>query len=270
MNNPQIYVNKLRTLYDDSKIGVSKSSPPFACRYLYSCKAAAKPRKLRNGTEAYIGDKYGDPIRLVVVSLDTGGRTENEIREDNPMRWENIEKLTFTDANRHMKGTIQTLQHLYGCKPESDLLPRFAMTNSAKCSGKDNNMSMVPSKLYENCRDHGLAELSVLNPQLVITQGARARDMLDYCDIDEKKIRENMPSLIWKDVDVGSWICAQAKEHLKYWKRKNGDQPILVLQCPHPSARQGQWQRFERTMLPTLAHIVRQQCPKLNAFFRKK
>lgn len=261
MNDPLMYVDSLRILYDDRKIGVGKSSPPFACRYLDSCNAAAEPRKLRNGSEAYIGDKYGDPIRLVVVSLDTGGRAEDEKREDNPMCWVGIEELTFDEANRQMKGTIQTLQHLYGCKPESDLLPRFAMTNSAKCSGKDNDMSMVPGELYENCRDHGLAELGVLNPQLIVTQGSRARYMLDCCDIDEEEIREHVPGLIWEDVDVGSWICTQAKEHLKYWK--NGDQPVLVLQCPHPSARQGQWQRFERTMLPTLAHVVRQWLPNL-------
>ena len=261
MNDPQMYVDSLRILYDDRKIGVSKSSPPFACRYLDSCKAAAEPRKLRNGSEAYIGDKYGDPIRLVVVSLDTGGSAEDEKRRDNPMRWEGIEELTFDGANPHMKGTIQTLQYLYGYKPESDLLPRFAMTNSAKCSGKDNDKSMVRGELYENCRDHGLAELGVLNPQLVVTQGAKARDLLECRCIGQKEIREHVPSLMWGDVDVGSWICTQVKEHLRYWK--NGDQPVLVLQCPHPSARQGQWQRFERTMLPTLAHVIRQWLPDL-------
>ena len=261
MNAPQMYVDSLRILYDDRKIGVSKCSPSFACRHLDSCKAAAEPRKLRNGSEAYIGDKYGDPIRLVVVSLDTGGGAEDEKREDNPMRWKGIEELTFDGANRHMKGTIQTLQHLYGCKPESDLLPRFAMINSAKCSGKDNDKSMVPGKLYENCRDHGLAELGVLNPQLVVTQGAKAKDLLACWAIDQKEIQEHMPSLIWGDVDVGSWICTQVKEHLKYWK--NGNQCVPVLQCPHPSARGGQWQRFKKTMLPTVAHVIRQWLPDL-------
>ena len=160
-----------------------------------------------------------------------------------------------------MKGTIQTLQPLYGCKPGSDFLPRFAMTNSAKCSGKDNDKSMVPGELYENCRDHGFAELGVLNPQLVVIQGAKAKDLLDCRGIGQKEIREHVPSLMWGDVDVGSWICTQVKEHLKYWK--NGDQAVLVLQGPHPSARQGQWQRFERTMLPTLAYVIRQWLPDL-------
>ena len=61
-----------------------------------------------------------------------------------------------------MRGTIATLKHLYGCRPESDLLTRFAMTNSAKCSWKDDDANMVPNKLYKNCREHGLAELKEL------------------------------------------------------------------------------------------------------------
>ena len=256
MNGPQMYVESLRRLYDDRKIGVSK----FSCCYLESCKAAAKPRSLSKGAEAHVGDKYGDPIRLVVVSLDTGGSAEDEFGEDLLKRREAIQAVTYgAKTNPHMKGTIETLRHLYRRKPDSDLLQRFAMINSAKCSGKDNNASMVPDKLYKNCRDHGLAELKELKPQLVVTQGAKARDLLDCRCIDQKEIRKYVPSLMWGDVDVRSWICTQVKEHLKYWK--NGDIPVL--QCPHPSARQGQWRRFRRTMLPTLSHVIRQWLPDL-------
>ncbi len=264
MNDPQMYVESLRRLYDDRKIGVSENSLPFDCRHLECCKAVvkeAKDRCLRMGAEAHVGEKYGDPIRLVVISLDTGGSyEERKMGEDLPERREIIQGVTFCNANPHMKGTISTLQRLYGREPqgpEGDLMQRFAMINSAKCSaGKDNDASRVPDKLYENCKEHGLAEMAVLDPQLVVVQGSMARDLLPLQDISEEEIRKHVPSLMWDDVDVGSWICTQVKERLKYWK--NGDQPVLVLQAPHPSARQGQWQRFERTMLPTVAHVIRQ------------
>ena len=116
-------------------------------------------------------------------------------------------------------------------------------------------MASVPDKLYKKCREHGLAELKELNPELVVTQGAKARDLLEYREIDEEKIRGYMSILTWKDADVRSWICTQVKEYLRYWKNEN--QLVPVLQCPHPSARDGRWQRFERTMLPTLAHFLR-------------
>ena len=265
MNDPQKYVDGLRKLYDDRKIGVSENSPPFSCCHLESCIAAAKAknRDLCKGAEAHVGEKYGDPIRLVVISLDTGGSAEDEKGEDLSARQANVQGVTCNEANPHMKGTIQTLRHLYGYgqKPDCDLLKRFAMINSAKCSGKDNSASMVPDKLYKNCRDHGLAELDILNPQLIVTQGAKARDILKSQEIDEAEIRKHVPSLTWCDADVGAWICAQSKEYLKCWK--NGDRAVLVLQAPHPSARQGQWQLFERTMLPTIAHVVRQWLPVL-------
>lgn len=261
MNDPQKYVDDLRILYDDRKIGVSENSPPFSCCHLKSCRVAAKKRDLCLGAEAHVGENYGDPIRLVVVSMDTGGSAESEKGEDLSARRATIQGVTYEEANPHMKGTIKTLRYLYGYgqKPDCDLLQRFAMINSAKCSGKDDDKSSMPWKLYKNCWDHGLAELDILNPQLIVTQGAKARDLLKPQEIDEKEIRKHVPNLTWGDADVGTWIYTQAKEYLKYWQ--NGDQAVLVLQVPHPSARQGQWQLFERTMLPTIAHVVRQWLP---------
>ena len=265
MNDPQMYVNCFRKLYDERKIGVSENSPLFDCRHLECCKAVVREdrdRCMRMGAEAHIGEKYGDPIRLVVISHDTGGSyEERKMGEDLPERRETIQGVTFCNANPQMKGTVRTLQRLYGREPqepEDDLLQRFAMINSAKCSaGKYNkDARRVPNKLYENCKEHGLAEMAVLDPQLVVAQGSMARKLLPLQDISEEEIRTHVPSLMWGDVDVGSWICTQVKEHLKYWK--NGDQSVLVLQGLHPSARYGQWQQFERTMLPIVAHVIRQ------------
>ena len=256
-----LYVESLRKLYDCRKIGVSESSPDFACCHLASCKAAAKPRSLCKGAEAHVGEKYGDPIRLVFISLDTGG-SERESGEDLLERRKTIQAVTYNCANPQMKGTIETLRHLYGRDDlDSDLLKRFAMTNSAKCSGKDSKAKMVPDKLYKNCKEHGLAELKELKPQLVVAQGEKARNLLKRRDIDEGEIQKYVSCLMWGDADVRSWICTQVKEHLKYWENEN--QLVLVLQCPHPSAPSRLWQRFETTMLPTLAYFIRQQFPDL-------
>ena len=267
MDDPQMYVDKLRKLYDCRKIGASREK--FDCDHFACCKAAAKAkgRDLVKGAEAHVGENYGKPIRLVFISHDTGGCEKDEYGADLCQRRKDIKKTANGKKNPHMKGTIATLKHLYGCRSESDLLKRFAMTNSAKCSGKDKKKDRVPDKLYENCKGHGLAELKKLNPQLIVTQGAKARNLLECRCIDEQKIQKHMPpSLMWKDADVGPWICTQVKEYLKYWK--NGDQLIPVLQGPHPSARYGQWQRFERTMLPTLAHFLRQWFSDLDKFFQ--
>ena len=269
MNDPQKYVDSLRKFYDHRKIGVSENSPPFSCCHLESCKAAAKKEK-RNlclGAEAHVGEKYGDPIRLVVVSMDTGGKAEVEKGEHLLQRRCTVQGVTYEEAkereNWHMMGTIQTLRHLYGYGQKSacDLLQRFAMINSAKCSGKDDDKSSMPWKLYKNCWDHGHVELEKLDPELIVAQGTYVRDLLNPQEIDEGEIRRHIPNLTWGDADVGTWIYTQTREYLKYWK--NGNRNVLVLQVPHPSARQGQWQLFERTMLPTITHVVRQWLPVL-------
>ena len=257
MDRPRKYVKRLRRLYDRRKIGVDA----FACPHLKSCRKAAKAkdRKLCLGAEAHVGRNYGDPIRLVVVSLDTGGSAGTSRGKDLRKRRSTVQGVTFSGTNQHMKGTIQILRHLYGEEAEAEILPRFAMINSAKCSGKDDKSDSVPDTLYQNCREHGLAELDKLEPQLVVTQGAKAREMMELDQICEKEIRKHVPRLTWGGADVGSWICAQAAEYLRYWR--NGEQCVLVLQAPHPSARQGQWQRFERTMLPTIAEVIRKWLP---------
>ena len=76
MNDPQIYVDSLRKLYDYRKIGVSKGKETFACDHFACCSEAAakdKDRSLCKGAEAHVGEKYGNPIRIVFISLDTGG-----------------------------------------------------------------------------------------------------------------------------------------------------------------------------------------------------
>ena len=123
---------------------------------------------------------------------------------------------------------------------------------------------MVRDELYKNCREHELAELSVLKPQLVVAQGEKARNLLKRRCIDDQEIQKRVPRLMWEDADVRPWICTQVKEYLKYWE--NGDQLVPVLQCPHPSAPSRLWQRFETTMLPTFAHFLRQWFTDLDDF----
>ena len=96
----------------------------FACPHLKSCRAAAKAhgRYLSLGAEAHVGDKYGTPIRLVFVALDTGGRGYRTWRgEDLATRREVIQVSSRRPkANPHMKGTLQILNQLYGVERDSE------------------------------------------------------------------------------------------------------------------------------------------------------
>ena len=174
MKNPDGYAYGLKMLYDERRISVDE----FSCCHQESCKEASPDRELTTGAEAHVGRRYGDPIRLVIVSLDTGGGASEAHGENLEARRCNIEKQRYENTNPHMRGTIAVLQSIYGSGDEGDLLQRFAMINSAKCAGRDKDKSVVPDQLYKNCRDHGLAELGVLDPELIVAQGARARSMI--------------------------------------------------------------------------------------------
>ena len=152
----------------------------------------------------------------------------------------------------HMRGTIHTLRQIFGNKPDHELLNRFAMTNCAKCSGGDRKAVNV--ELYRNCRNHGLAELQALAPQLIVTQGTLARDMLgplQHLD-DAETSSFNLPA---KEEEV--------KRHLRRW---HGDRlNVIVIKAPHPSAPK-QWSRFRKNAMGPVCRVVRENLlPKLAA-----
>ena len=247
-------------LYEERKIGVAN----FSCCHQKSCEKAAGERSLTTGAEAHVGRRYGDPIRLVIVSLDTGGGASETHGENLESRRSNIEKQRYENTNRYMKGTIDVLRSIYAECQEELLLPRFAMINSAKCAGRDKDKSVVPDQLYKNCRKHGLAELDALDAELIVTQGAKAREMIkcqyvSKCDT-VKELEARIPSRndpSWCGADVRSWILNHAKEYLRLWKHKYREAFVFVLETPHPSTRSSQWYRFKRISLPPLAHVIR-------------
>ncbi len=146
------YSRELKRLYKCRRISVED----FACCHLECCKKAAG-RALTMGAEAHVGNSYGDPIRLVFISLDTGGGQSQARGEDLEKRRLNIECQKYEKTNRHMKGTIDVLRSIFGACQEELLLPRFAMINSATCAGKDRDKSIVPTQLYRNCQEHGIS-----------------------------------------------------------------------------------------------------------------
>ena len=63
------------------------------------------------------------------------------------------------------------------------MLPYFAHVNSAKCCANENGathaararMEQAPEEFFEMCREFARTELPILVPEVVITQGAKAR-----------------------------------------------------------------------------------------------
>jgi uracil-DNA glycosylase len=242
-------VSRLRALYDEHHIA---PGPHFACIHNDACTRDAG-RPLTHGAEAHVGTRYGEVLRIAVVSLDTGGGSATIDR-----RTEIIESLEGRPLNPHMKGTTSLLKVLL--EPEigdSSPYPFFAMINAAKCAATDGKRDMVPATLYDRCRGYAQSELRLLEPHVVVAQGQRARAVLSPrngipYDRVIATVTARLPSI---PSPFASWLANLAREYLR--EVPLADHLVLALLTPHPSARAGQWQRFERLDLLPVAWLAR-------------
>lgn len=239
----------LRAFYDQAGIGVKS----FTCPHQEFCTSAASPRPLSHGMEAHVGSKYGVSPRVVVVSLDSGGDS-NDLRE----RREIIEGLVFQELNPHMKGTTELLEIIlsYALPDDANPYEYFAMTNAAKCSGSDDSSDKVPWDLYKKCQHYSFRELEILEPDLIITQGNYAFSTLGTTqEFPLERVRAACNKM---DISsfVQDWLIALTNEYLRVLIVKEVG-PVTVLRTPHPSARDGRWQLFIRIAIRPLSELIK-------------
>ena len=237
------YTKRLRCLYDNRGISVAT----FDCKYAHSCQQE-EYRTLCRGAEAHVGELYGNPVRIVFVSHDTGADGRVCARgESLELRRNAVQLVRLSNGpNPHMRGTLLTLRAIFPSTPERDLLKKCALTNSAKCSG--DSRGAVNIELYNNCRDHGLAELRALDPQLVISQGVRARHMLgplQYLDENE------LSSFGLEEQETN-----EVRKYLRLWDNNGQGVNTIVVKAPHPSAP-GPWATFRNKALRPVCDVVR-------------
>lgn len=198
------------------------------------------------GAQAHVGHKYGEELRVVILSLDTGGSGYDNIEG----RTETIEKGEFASRNKHMPGTIELLEMIFPSVPKSEFLKYFAMTNSAKCSG--GTQDKLPQKVYENCSEFHKEEIEILDPQLIFVQGNDA-----YPDfLHPKPFSIDDLENFWKYINVDNLMIYRVINTVinKYLRRiiMKEDKVVPLIYGPHPSARYGRWETFRDHSLPLL------------------
>ena len=241
------WTKKLRSFYDENGISVEG----FCCEYQKDC-VAASPRPLHHGAEAHVGSRYGQGMRVVVISLDTGHEPA-----DLTARRDRIEGLGTEGLNPHMQGTTLLMSRLL-----ADIVPvgatphaYYSMINAAKCSASDDSRSKVPTALYNNCRFFAVTEVSLLEPQLSVTQGNDAERAFGRpTPLPEQRLRASAEELgaTGKSVD---WFVSLGREYLGQISL-TGNSAVLTLAAPHPAARDGRWQLFQRIALDPLVEMI--------------
>jgi hypothetical protein len=247
-----IAVAALRQLYDQRGIAVGA----FACPYSEACAGDALPRPLIRGMEAFVGSRYGDARRLVIISLDTGGDSE-----DMQARRTTIEGHKPKGANPHMRGTTSFLEELLGrTVGGASPLTYFSMLNTAKCSANDGRADMVPWALHHRCLPYMVEELGVLEPELLWLQGSTVREVLGSHLSPPQPIDDQS----WTRLGIPPDLARAALEplHREFFRSLSvNDKSIPTIVTVHPSDRYGKWAQFQRAFMPIVAAIARAKTP---------
>jgi hypothetical protein len=224
----------------------------FKCIHSLDCETeTAKTNRIINfrGAQAHVGALYGEKLKIVVLSLDSGGG-HDYIEE----RTETIESVIYRKANPHMRGTIEILRVLFPNESDATCLKRFAMTNSAKCSAGDSR-DKLPSTVYEKCSGFHKTEIEILIPDLLISQGNDAYPyFLKPQKISDKEFEEfyelntNSSPKILKAIQPTISRYCRTVEILNF--------KVMLINCPHPSSRNGQWQLFRDVSLPIVKLFI--------------
>lgn len=134
----------------------------------------------------YSEKKYKDHRipRIVVVSLSAS----------EPMR--KPEEVKSFPPNPHWRGTTTTIRSLldpfYRCldpvadkKSQKIIEKLFFHVRTAKCFSNANGTGQEPAQLYESCGDYLSEEVSILEPDVIVTQGNRAHLQAEEHVFDE-------------------------------------------------------------------------------------
>jgi len=250
-----VFSSQLAEFYLRERIAVGDH---FHCGNEGSCRVAASGRGMKSGAEAHVGTEYGQLRRVVVVSLDAGGETKTLAEKQ-----ADVEQETKDSCNPHMRGTWRVVEALLGLGADVSPFPFCAITNSAKCTASDGKRDMAPPALFENCRSLARAELEILRPQVVVTQGGKAWNVLSEAveAVDKSWLNSLVGSLPVADPPVQGWLRSLSDEYLRVWRCDSIT--AIVLKTPHPSARAGQWQRFDKVCLDPLAWLIRELLPQV-------
>ena len=173
-------LTKLNAFYESHGI----SPVGFRCSSRSSCSANSP--HFTEAKASYVGPRYeGRELpRLLFLSLDSGsGRPDPQQRTAEAVcRRELARDVAALPKNKHWYRTHEmAFKLLRQFEPElivTDARLYFAHVNSAKCCQNKPHKKKADKTLFENCRRFIPGELRILSPDIIVTQGGRAKDAI--------------------------------------------------------------------------------------------
>ncbi len=252
MLTPSEYKARLDAFYSQEKITVAH----FSCAHLKRCQGIALNRELTHGAEALVGSQYGLACKIVVIA---------------PRRASSLGPGTNSRGEEPaLDSTAQNLAALRLVKKvlakeikNTSIAPYFATIYAAKCSGKSQSHDPALEGLIQQCRPFAQMELSILDPDIVVTLGEEAKSFLEqnYSEkgVDIHELLSPANALGAEPVFDGltlDWLEAVALRYLS--KVKFADRDIFVLHAPHPEDAPDPWKMFEQLHLPICTWLIQE------------
>lgn len=231
-------IQKLHKYYDKNGLNADN----FFCKYFPSCSQSVNLREFKkqfSGTTAAVMPFYdsefgGKEIRILIVGKEHGYMQNLEFGilpnfdsfNETVLNCVNWEKM-----NNHMKGTRDILKYIFEVD-SNNVLSAYTLSDAYRCSfqkiDKFSNVSNVNSTkcMKNNCIKHLLAEIKILEPTLIITQGEWAVQGINNF---VKTLEENLKQKA---------ECLKSSFNKKYGLYKFDD---FILMTTHHPAIYGHW-----------------------------
>lgn len=173
------------------------------------------------GMQCHVGSEYGNKMRILIASMDCGNGGADVIDD----RINNV--VTAALKNKldwHMRGTYQALSLFYGENDRKKLVNYMAMTNTCKCC-RWNSSKHMPDEFYWNCREHTLAEIHILHPEVILFQGKLApigcRNYLSNIGgVEDTEVSSCLRYLDYQDLHCYAVICIHPSAYGRVMKKK--------------------------------------------------
>lgn len=175
-------LRELSRYYEDNGI----LSTSFTCSRKDLCKGDCA--EFTGPKSAFVSTGYerGDLPRLLFLSLDSGDGDENDanrLPEAVRGREETERDVLALPRNRHWYRTHELAWYVLSrFDPGLGLEEAkgyFAHANSAKCCMNRPGRKKASAVLFRNCREYLRGELAILRPDVLVTQGAEAKEAVE-------------------------------------------------------------------------------------------
>ena len=218
-------------------------STNFHCKFQDQC--ASGSQGLIKAKAAYIGAEYEKHSlpRILFVSLDPGSdqsfelpeqRTPQGVRDIEGNRyWQAFSPLLHWHATHRLALLAAQVKNPSLTEQDANLI--FAHTNSAKCCYIKEHHDMSGPVLYRNCRNYLGGELSILDPDILLTQGIKAQEAIAFA------CREIS--------GLGKYRAITGLDPRIHLLSIN-DHPVLHIQTVYPSWRNDRTRKQERELYP--------------------